>query len=471
MRCCPQSFGRSRPILWSLVLASLAVGIVAGLNPESVPQVRAADRPSLSAAVGAGSCAASGCHGGPRDQGVKGSEYSTWAGFDKHASAYSVLFDERSKKIEAALTHSRDVRSMHPENNALCLRCHGLEGARSHPELQADGVSCEACHGPARQWLSQHYLPGWKGLSSDAKRATGFIDTHDLLQRGKACAACHIGDRDKEVNHDLIAAGHPRLTFEYSAYLALEVKHWDDAAERKQYPDFELRTWALGQVLTAQRSLELLAARADDSKRPWPEFAEYDCYACHHDLKERNWRAGQSFKARQPGTPEWGGWLSAMLPVALASSQIDAAPALEARIRAIHQMMGSPIERRAVALAAREAARALEGPAQRLAGDGVKTLELDRLLDELLHPKDNRSDLTWDRATQMYLGLAAAVNASNDRDPHRLAASYQQRVRSIAQLLRFPGGPSPSDRFDSPSNFDPERVRQAFRNLGSSTSR
>jgi hypothetical protein len=445
--------------------------VVVGWNPEAAPQLRAADRPALSASVGAGSCAASGCHGGPREQGLKGSEYTTWAGFDKHASAYAVLFGERSKKIEAALTHSRDIRGMHPEKNALCLRCHGLEGALDHPELQADGVSCEACHGPARHWLNQHYLPAWKGLSSAARLATGFIDTHDLLQRGKACAACHIGDNDKEVNHDLIAAGHPRLTFEYSAYLALEVKHWDDAAERRQYPGFELRTWALGQVLSAQRSLELLAARAGDNKKPWPEFAEFDCYACHHDLKEKSWRTGQDFKLRQPGTPEWGGWLRAMLPVALAGSHSDDASDLAAKIQAIHLMMGSPIERRAVAVAAREAARALEGPARSLAGNGVKSDELERLLDVLLHPKDNRTSLTWDQATQMYLGLAAAVNASNDRDPNRISASYQQRVRSIAQLLSFPGGPSPSDRFDSPSHYDQERVRQAFRNLGSSTSR
>ena len=67
--------------------------------------------------------------------------------------------------------------------------------------------------------LSPDYLPEWKDRSAEAKAALGFVDTHNLLKGGKACAACHIGDSSKEVNHDLVAAGHPRLAFEYSAFL------------------------------------------------------------------------------------------------------------------------------------------------------------------------------------------------------------------------------------------------------------
>ncbi len=65
----------------------------------------------------------------------------------------------------------------------------------------------------------------------------------------------------------------------------------------------------------------------------------------------------------------------------------------------------------------------------------------------------------------MYLGLAAAVNACNDRDPMSLDPRFRQRVRDIANLLRFPSGPKHDNAFDSPSNFDPMQVRQAFRNL------
>ena len=469
IRCLPRA-AQPASIAFVLGSACLAFGFFTGLAPDERPSLPAVSV-SQAAVVGAGSCSASGCHGGPREQGIKGSEYTTWATQDKHATAYSVLFNERSKKIEAALTHAKSPRGMHPEKDALCLRCHGLERALSHADLQADGVSCEACHGPAKEWLGQHYLPGWRALSDDARRAAGFIDTRDLLQRGKACATCHVGDGDKEVNHDLVAAGHPRLAFEYSAYLALEVKHWDDASERRQTADFELRTWALGQVLSAQKSLELLAARAGDPKRPWPEFAEYDCFACHHDLKAESWRVERGYKHRVPGTPAWGEWFTTMLPKALAVGGSEDAKQIEQQINHIRQELSSGRGRPEIATLARATAQALEAPARRLVGNQSGAGNLQRLLDELLQPKDNSTGLTWDQATQKYLGLAAAVNASNDRDPSRMNAGYQQKVRAIAHMLRFPGGPNPSSWFDSPSDFDPVRVQQAFRDLGSSSSR
>ncbi|HEV8058888.1 MAG TPA: hypothetical protein VGP68_03395, partial [Gemmataceae bacterium] len=88
----------------------------------------------------------------------------------------------------------------------------------------------------------------------------------------------------------------------------------------------EVRAWALGQVLSAQAALELLATRASDTGRPWPEFAEYDCFACHHDLKSKSWRAAEQLHGREPGTPNWGGWFTTLLPQALA-----AGPATEAK--------------------------------------------------------------------------------------------------------------------------------------------
>src|SRR5207247_74314 len=58
-------------------------------------------------------------------------------------------------------------------------------------------------------------------------------------------------------------------------------KHWSERDENARYPDFHARAWLIGQTATAQAALELLAHR---SKRTWPEFAEYNCRACHHDL-------------------------------------------------------------------------------------------------------------------------------------------------------------------------------------------
>src|SRR3546814_3552105 len=57
------------------------------------------------------------------------------------------------------------------------------------------------------------------------------------------------------MNHAIMAAGHPRLTFEFAAYLAAMPRHW---LEKEKGPVMALRVWAAGQVAAAIRALELL---------------------------------------------------------------------------------------------------------------------------------------------------------------------------------------------------------------------
>src|SRR5262249_53228369 len=145
----------------------------------------------------------------------------------------------------------------------------------------SDGIGCERCHGPAEKWLTTHYLLDWKQKSTADKERLGFRDLNDLTRRAQLCIECHVGTPEAQVDHDLYAAGHPRVYFEYSSFLAVMPPHWSLREERDRYPDVQARTWAIGQVSCAAASLELLAFRADEkNKKPWPEFAEYDCYAC-----------------------------------------------------------------------------------------------------------------------------------------------------------------------------------------------
>src|SRR5262249_35051891 len=148
-----------------------------------------------------------------------------------------------------------------------------------------DGIGCESCHGTAQQWLGVHYARDWRNKSDDEKRTLGFQPLKGLGERAHLCVSCHVGDVNKEVNHDLIAAGHPRLNFEFGAFQAIMPKHWPDEGTHGQ-PDFEARAWAVGQVVSAQAALALLKHRASTTRSPWPEFAEYECFACHHDLRE-----------------------------------------------------------------------------------------------------------------------------------------------------------------------------------------
>src|SRR5262249_18308978 len=58
--------------------------------------------------TGTGSCASAACHNADGPRGSWRSEYGTWINFDPHAQAYSVLYDDRSRTIQANLNRYAD---------------------------------------------------------------------------------------------------------------------------------------------------------------------------------------------------------------------------------------------------------------------------------------------------------------------------------------------------------------------------
>jgi hypothetical protein len=230
--------------------------------------------------TGTGSCAASNCHGSvtPRNApkiDIQQDEHTHWLKKDKHARAYEVLLKERSVIMAQNLALPEK-----PDKSPQCLTCHALA---IPTELQGpfyqveDGVTCEACHGPAEGWLGTHITRGYA-----ASLQVGMYDTKNLVKRAELCLSCHLGTAGKEVNHEMIAAGHPDLTFELDTFTALLPPHW-----RKPKGDWlSARAWAIGQAVTLREVMQRLARRTQSAATPgWPEFAEFDCFACHHEVR------------------------------------------------------------------------------------------------------------------------------------------------------------------------------------------
>jgi hypothetical protein len=234
--------------------------------------------------TGVGSCTASGCHGNGKAHEIVGSEYNIWISADPHAQAFSVLYDDRSLKMVQSLDGQKFNPAVPPYKDQRCLTCHSTTFAsavESAGEVVSDGVGCEACHGPAEGYLAEHYLPAFDAA---ARERLGLWDTKDLYSRAQVCTSCHVGSPGREVNHDLIAAGHPRLQFEMGTYLQALPKHWDERADRERAGgNFEFLTWALGQTATSRAAVRQLEHRAT-SGIIWPELSEWSCGACHHDL-------------------------------------------------------------------------------------------------------------------------------------------------------------------------------------------
>ena len=102
------------------------------------------------------------------------------------------------------------------------------------------------------------------------------VSMRDLARMAKVCARCHVGSPASgglplcDVDHDLIAAGHPLLSFEFSAYQATIPPYWVEKGINAG-GDYSVRSWAVGQAVTARAALTLLEDRAVAPRLPKTE--------------------------------------------------------------------------------------------------------------------------------------------------------------------------------------------------------
>jgi len=249
---------------------------------------------------GPGGCAASSCHGSVQPKTttrIYQNEYSIWIAQDKHARAFGVLRNPTSVRI------GRILNIGPPDQAPKCLVCHALyvpADQRAQTFELGDGVSCENCHGPASGWLGPHTTKDWPHEKSVQ---FGMYDTRRLDLRAEKCLTCHLGTAEKFVDHEMIAAGHPDLTFELGVFTSAMPPHWKMPEQND--PWRQVQAWGVGQAVQLRESLHRLARRA--SGPVWPEYAELDCFACHHKLTapEDSWRQERGYPGRRSGNPPW----------------------------------------------------------------------------------------------------------------------------------------------------------------------
>jgi hypothetical protein len=187
-----------------------------------------------------------------------------------------------------------------PDTADRCLSCHALNvpvDQRARTFDLTDGVGCENCHGPASAWLGPHTTRDWK---YDKSLELGMYNTRDLVKRTEKCLSCHLGTGEKAVDHELIAAGHPDLYFEIDSFLAVMPSHWKEVDKD---PWLGVRSLAVGQAVQLREQLKRVAR--ESSGGVWPEYAELDCFACHHSLvaAKDSWRQERGYPNRRPGNP------------------------------------------------------------------------------------------------------------------------------------------------------------------------
>lgn len=449
------------------------VEAVTPVGPYDAPATPKSRVPGMRATLGAASCTSSGCHAGAPGAGEPWtSAYTVWALEDPHSRAERVLHGELAARIVAGIAATDPgAGTVAAPGNRACTGCHAplgpLSGAAADPRA-AEGVSCEACHGPAGDWLVAHSLPGWRTAGDRA----GMIDLGDPSVCADRCAECHIGapptedGRLRQVTHALVAAGHPRLSFEVRSFRAGLPSHWRDAAAFAARAAAEgghraepFEEWSLGRLATlrayllqVERQSTVTEAAADDRAAPaWPEFTAFDCYGCHRPLPVRSADAGRGESA-SPGLPRPDPLVWGLLDLVVPPDELAAVEGIRARLAARwrERPARDPI---AAAVAAVDRVRA--------GGNGsTGSIAPARLAERVAAGADLRE---WGEAAAALAALEAIAARAGEPCRNAVAADLGR----LEELLAFPveEGPEGTVRHDSPRPFDREGVAGAVRRI------
>jgi hypothetical protein len=263
-------------------------------------------------------------------------EVQKWEKDDKHKEATNQLTSPRALAMAQAL--GKDVTK-----EKSCLACHGIHIADKALEERSkkiglfdarDGVSCVACHGAFEEWVDAHgsrlKSPEWRRKTREQKEnEAGMRDLWNPAKRTQLCVACHVGDAGKEklVTHEMFAAGHPPLpSIEMATFSDEMPRHWQYLKEKKpavqkrlgidpERAGFERTELVLiSGIATFQAQMQTLAAEAKraDAKSIL-DLAQFDCYACHHELRKPSIRQPLG----TPGRPSFPRWPLALLRLSL----------------------------------------------------------------------------------------------------------------------------------------------------------
>lgn len=254
---------------------------------------------SKDTSLGVVSCSSSLCHGSVATwQGspVEQNEFVVWSRLDKHARAYAVLLNERSRSIASKLGLPKPAHE-----SKECLDCHAHNPAPQPVDSRhkiTDGVGCEGCHGPSGRWISTHTAPD---VTHADNLSHGLYPSEMPQARAKLCMSCHFGTTDKYVNHRTMAAGHPRLSFELETFTNLQPAHFKidaDYVKRKgASATNSAKVWALGQAIAVGTQMEILLDPKRGRDGVFPEPTLFDCHACHHPMADQRWKSQTAFGA------------------------------------------------------------------------------------------------------------------------------------------------------------------------------
>jgi hypothetical protein len=334
--------GQSRRLLSVAALCIALAGLALGIGLTSNQTAAVAALPGDVTHLGVASCSGSTCHGlsEPVGKVVRQDEIMRWQEVSSpagaHNRAFAILSEPRSEQIAKRLGLASATTA------PMCLGCHSEPAPSKGPRFQqSDGIGCEACHGGSANWIDVHKLG-----NHQASVAAGLVRLENPRVRAGVCLDCHFGSADggQFVSHTIMAAGHPRVSFELDLFSTLQQHHDEDAdyAQRKGKTN-GVRIWATGQAMAMERQLALFSNPKLGTDGVFPEFYFLDCHSCHRKIydSEEFKPTVQSNPSRPlpAGLPPFNDENMIMLNAAARVAAPGLAGRLESESRAFHAAM------------------------------------------------------------------------------------------------------------------------------------
>jgi Cytochrome c554 and c-prime len=430
---------------WRVLVATILCvglsGLALGLGLSTTQSPAQAALPGDTTHLGVATCAGSTCHGRSEADGkiVRQDEILRWqepsSPTGAHSRAYAVLSQPRSQGIARRLGLGSATSA------PMCLGCHADAAPSRGARFQVgDGVGCEACHGGSANWIDVH-----KSGNRKASLAAGLVPLDNPSVRAGVCLDCHFGSADggQFVTHRIMAAGHPRISFELDLFSALQAHHNEDAdyTQRKGRPN-GVKTWAVGQAMALERSLSLYSNPAIGTEGAFPEFYFFDCHSCHRRIYD-----SQSFNPTtldNPGRP-----IPAGMPpfndenmIMLSAAARIAAPGLAARFDADSKAFHAAIVRDRPSSVA--AAAKLKASASAL-GSALSSATLGRdqtfaIIDMVTSDAINPRFTDYEGCVQAVMATDTLLNAlvNSGQVPGGSAAGIRTEINRAYAAVRDP---------------------------------
>ena len=412
---------------------------------------------------GVATCAGSACHSRQVESGVtvRQNELITWQDRSSpagaHSRAWRVLTEPRGQAIARKL-------GIGPAQQAReCLGCHAdpapasLRGAAFQ---LSDGVGCEACHGGSGGWLASHRSVAG---THAANVAAGLRPLEDPKVRANVCLDCHFGSSrpGQFVSHEIMAAGHPRVSFELDLFSSL-IQHWDvdaDYVKRKGYAG-GVKIWAIGQAMALDRAVTLWAA-SGPGKGVFPELYFFDCHSCHRaisdDPKARpKWEANPA-RPIPAGQPPFNDENMIMLSAAAKVAAPGLAGRFEADSRAFHTALAR--DRAESVRAATKLAATARALADAFARRGFSRAETFAIFDAVVQGEITRRYTDYSGSAQAVMAADTLLNAMVGAGQVDRAAAARVRPaldRAYAQVR-------------DPNTYRPAAFREALAQVAQAT--